>query len=160
MPRKITVFAPMTLASLEAIRDDQLDDVVVCFSDLPASEFSADDIEQAEFDALTDAAALSVQRLVDVQNTLPLRVVVAAVLPADAPQLNEEGDYVVASMPRSAVTAIYVDELEASKDVKQLVVQVRDGRQPSDDQYEKVETRLLLWHDPNEIDNLIEAYPH
>lgn len=159
MPRKITVFAPMTLASLKAIRDDQLRDVVVCFSDLPASEFSADDIEQAEFDSLTDAAALSVQQLVE-SDAMPLRVVVAAVLPSDAPELNDEGDYVVSSIPRSAITAIYVDELEASKDVNALLVQVRAGQQPTDDQYEKVETRLLLWHEPREIDNLIEAYPH
>ena len=158
MPRKITVFAPMTVGSLEAIRDDQLRDVVVCFSDLPASEFSADDIEQAEFDALTDAAALSVQRLVET-DALPLRVVVAAVVPADAPTLNEEGDYVVETVPRSAISAIYVDELEASKDVNALLSSVRAGRQPTDDQFEKVETRLLLWHEPNEIDNLIEAYP-
>jgi hypothetical protein len=159
LPRKITVFAPMTLASLEAIRDDQLRDVVVCFSDLPASEFAADDIEQAEFDSLTDAAALSVQRLVE-SDALPLRVVIAAVVSANAPQLNEEGDYVVESIPRSAVSAIYVDELEASKDVNALLTLVRAGRQPTDDQYEKVETRLLLWHEPTEIDNLIEAYPH
>lgn len=150
----------MTLASLEAIRDDQLRDVVVCFSDLPASEFSADDIEQAEFDALTDAAALSVQRLVESDAVMPLRVVIAAVLPANAPEMNEEGDYVVESIPRRAVSAIYVDELEASKDVNLLLTFVRDGRQPTDDQYEKVETRLLLWHEPTEIDNLIEAYPH
>lgn len=159
MPRKITVFAPMTLASLEAIRDDKLRDVVVCFSDLPAAEFSADDIEQAEFDSLTDAAALSVQRLIESQ-AMPLRVVLAAVLPAGAPEMNEEGDYVVESIPRSAISAIYVDELEASKDVNALLTLVRAGRQPTDDQYEKVETRLLLWHEPTEIDNLIEAYPH
>ncbi|WP_134322635.1 DUF6912 family protein [Cumulibacter soli] len=159
MSRKITVFAPMTLASLEAIRDDQLRDVVVCFSDLPASEFSADDIEQAEFDALTDAAALSVQRLVEVE-AMPLRVVLAAVVPHDAPEMSEDGDYVVAAIPRAAVTAIYVDELEASKEVNALISAVRAGRQPTDEQYEKVETRLLLWHEPTEIDNLIEAYPH
>lgn len=159
MPRKITVFAPMTLASLEAIRDDQLRDVVVCFSDLPASEFSADDIEQAEFDSLTDAAALSVQLLVE-NEAMPLRVVLAAVASADDPQMNEEGDYVLESIPRSSISAIYVDELEASKDVNTLLTLVRAGRQPTDDQYEKVETRLLLWHEPTEIDNLIEAYPH
>lgn len=159
MSRKVTVFAPMTLASLGAIRDDSLHDVVVCFSDLPESEFSADDIEQAEFDSLTDAAALSVQQLVE-SEAMPLRVVVAAVVPADAPEMNDEGDYVVDALPRAAITAIYVDELEASKDVNTLLTLVRSGRQPTDEQYEKVETRLMLWHEPREIDELIEAYPH
>lgn len=159
MKHRITVFAPMTLASLDAIKDDDLRDVVVCFSDLPKSEFSADDIEQAEFDALCDAAALSVQQLVD-STAMPLRVVLAGVVSSEAPQLNDEGDFVVEKLPRSALTAIYVDELEASKDVNTILTQVRQGRQPSDDQYEKVEERLLLWHDPAELDELIEAYPH
>lgn len=149
----------MTLAALGAIRDDALHDVVVCFSDLPESEFSADDIEQAEFDSLTDAAALSVQQLVE-SEAMPLRVVIAGVVPADAPQMNDEGDYVVDALPRAAVTAIYVDELEASKDVNTLLTLVRSGRQPTDEQYEKVETRLMLWHEPRELDELIEAYPH
>lgn len=159
MKHRITVFAPMTLASLDAIKDDDLRDVVVCFSDLPKSEFSADDIEQAEFDALCDAAALSVQQLVD-STAMPLRVVLAGVVSSEAPQLNDEGDFVVEKLPRAALTAIYVDELEASKDVNTILTQVRQGRQPSDDQYEKVEERLLLWHDPAELDELIEAYPH
>lgn len=159
MKHRITVFAPMTLASLDAIKDDDLRDVVVCFSDLPKSEFSADDIEQAEFDALCDAAALSVQQLVD-SKAMPLRVVLAGVVSSEAPQLNDEGDFVVEKLPRAALTAIYVDELEASKDVNTILTQVRQGRQPSDDQYEKVEERLLLWHDPAELDELIEAYPH
>lgn len=159
MPHRITVFAPMTLAALEAIKNDELRDVVVCFSDLPASEFSADDIEQAEFDALCDAAALSVQQLVEV-TAMPLRVVLAGVVSSEAPQMNDEGDYVVAQLPRSSLRAIYVDELEASKDVNALISLVRAGKQPSEDQYEKVEERLLLWHDPGELDNLIEAYPH
>ena len=28
----------------------------------------------------------------------------------------------------------------------------------TDEQYDAVENRLMLWHDPSEIDNLIEAY--
>jgi hypothetical protein len=159
VPHRITVFAPATLADLESIKNDSLHDVVICFSDLPRSEFSADDVEQAEFDALTDAAALSVQQLVDSQ-AMPLRVVIAGVVSSELPQLSEDGDYVIERLPRAAITAIYVDELEASKDVNALLTLVRQGRQPGDDLYEKVEERLLLWHDPAELDNLIEAYPH
>ena len=159
MPHRITVFAPMTLAALDSIKNDELTDVIVCFSDLPRSEFSADDIEQAEFDALNDAAALSVQQLVE-SKAMPLRVVIAGVVSSELPQMSDEGDYVIDRLPRAAISAIYVDELEASKDVNTLLTLVRQGKQPSDDQYEKVEERLLLWHDPAELDNLIEAYPH
>lgn len=159
VPHRITVFAPATVASLEAVKNDELRDVVVCFSDLPKSEFSADDIEQAEFDSLCDAAALSVQRLIESQE-MPLRVVLAGRVPSEAPVLNDEGDYVIDKLPREALSAIYVDELDASKDVNTLLTLVRQGKQPSDDQYSRVETRLLLWHDPAELDQLIEAYPH
>jgi len=159
VPHRITVFAPTTLASLDAIKNDALRDIVVCFSDLPKSEFSADDIEQAEFDALCDAAALSVQQLVD-SKAMPLRVVLAGVVDSEAPVMNDEGDYVLARLPKDALTAIYVDELDASKDVNTLLSLVRAGKQPTDDQYEKVEERLLLWHDPAELDELIAAYPH
>lgn len=159
MAHRITVFAPMTLADLGKIENDDLRDVVVCFSDLPASEFSADDLEAAEFDALCDAAALSVQRLVD-SGAMPLRVVLAGTVSSEAPVLDDEGDFVIEHLPRAALSAIYVDELEASKDVNQLLTLVRAGKQPSDDQYEKVEERLLLWHDPAELEELLEAYPH
>ena len=108
---------------------------------------------------MTVAAALSVQLLAD-SGAMPLRVVLAGVVKSDAPQLTDEGDFVLERLPRAALSAIYVDELEASKDVNVLLTLLRQGKEPNDEKFEKVEERLLLWHDPAELDDLIEAYPH
>lgn len=158
MSRKISVYVPITLNDLKAVRTGSLPSpVTVHFSDLPEDEFGADDLEQAQFDSLCDAAAASVELLTEGSPT-PLRAVVAARVAHTDPQLQDDGSYVVRSLPWTAVSAIYIDELSAARDVEAIVKAVRAGKEPTDTQFEAVENRLMLWHDTSEIDNLIEAY--
>lgn len=159
MNRKISVYVPITAGELRAVRDGALPSpVTVYFSDLPEDEFGPDDLEQAQFDSLCDAAAASVEKLTEASSMTPLRAVVVARVAGTAPVLQDDGSYVIGSLPWTAVDAIYIDELAAARDVETLVATVKAGREPTDTQYDAVENRLMLWHDPSEIDNLIEAY--
>lgn len=113
---------------------------------------AGDEAESAEFDALCEAAAASVQRIVDTGGE-PRRVVAAA--DVDAVRLDRSGELpLLDRVSRADLLAVYVDEDAATEDVARLVATTAGGEQPDEAQYDAVETRLLLWHHPSEIDQL------
>lgn len=157
MSRRIRIFVGTTLGGLREL--DQTGalsgTLVVHYSDLPASEFGPDDIEQAEFDALYDAAAMSAQLLVEVDDP-ELRIVLAARAVADAPRLRDDGESVIEGLSIDAIDAIHIDEGAARDDVAALVEAVRRGSEPTEDQYDAVESRTLLWHDRAELSAIVQ----
>jgi len=157
MSRQIRIFVPTTLVGLRELDEAGVlaGPLVVHYSDLPASEFGPDDIEQAEFDALYDAAAMSAQLLVEA-DAPELRVVLAARAAADAPRLRDDGESTIDELALTAVDAIHIDEGSARPDVAALVDTVRSGKEPTEGQYDAVESRTLLWHDRAELSAIVQ----
>ncbi|PRZ38578.1 hypothetical protein CLV47_12045 [Antricoccus suffuscus] len=152
MNRDIRIFVPTTPGGLRTLLEAGAlpGPLVVHYSDLPTSEFGADEIEQAEFDALYDAAATSTQLLVETDGP-EVRVVIAARSAPGSPQLRDDGESIIDGLPVGAVDAIHIDETSARRDVAGLVATVRGGAEPTEAQYVAVESRTLLWHDRGEL---------
>ena len=157
MSRTLRIFIPTTVSGLRALADarELAGPLVVYFSDLPTSEFGPDEIEQGEFDALYDAAATSMQLLVESTDP-PVRVVLAARAEANTPVLHEDGESVVSGLSIAAIDSIHIDEDSAKGDVDALLQAVRAGDEPTEAQYAAVEGRSLLWHDRVELRTIVE----
>lgn len=156
MNRDIRIFVPTTPDGLRTLLEAGAltGTLVVHYSDLPASEFGADEIEQAEFDALYDAAATSTQLLVETAGP-EVRVVLAARSDSSAPRLRDDGESIIEGLAVDAVDAIHIDEPAARTDVATLVATVRGGVEPTEAQYVAVESRTLLWHDRGELGAIV-----
>ena len=155
MARRVLVHLPLTVVDLAAIAGGEVLRDLPAYAASPAPGAGPDETEAAEFDALCDAAAASVQRILDT-GAPPRRVV--AVAEVDPGRLTPSEDaHRIDALHRPELLAVYVDEDAAVPDVQALVTAAASGAAPSDAQYDAVETRLLLWHHPDELDDLAAA---
>lgn len=158
MAPRVLAHLPLTVADLTTIADGGSIADLPAYVAATASDAGPDESEAAEFDALCDAAAASVQRILDTDG-LPRRVV--AVAEIDQARVAGSGDDArLDVLRRSDLLAVYVDADTAADDVQALIAAAASGAEPTEAQYDAVETALLLWHHPDEIDELAAGRPN
>lgn len=141
-PAAAPTFVPATAEDLLRLRNGVA--IVVtqrfCREQLPGQS-DPDALELADFDALQEAAAASAQLIVNTGD-IARRVV----LSID----SDDQEIVLAD-----ISAIYLDEQCARVDVAAVIDAIRDGTEPSEQQYEAMEGRFLLWHEGGELASVI-----
>ena len=125
--------------------------------------YTAGDLEELEYVALTAAAEASLRLLADDPDLPRRRVVIAADVPDDAVTVRHDARFrsavlVSADVPVAAIASVHVDEEAAAKVVAEAIIALPAADDGDDDAafvLDEAEATELLWYDISELGDLI-----